>query len=604
MGTPFVAAAALIATLFITTLPASATAVPMVQHPQATQSVTFSVHLPLRDEAQLESLIGEQGDPHSPLYRHFLSVAQFRAAFGPTAAMFARAAAALRARGLQVVRQTSLSLEVSGPAAAVERTFQTQLGIRRDARGVPHVGGMVPLTVPPELTALGAAVTGLEPRVHFHVDAHRAPQSRNGPYGEYWFDDLKEAYTYPSDRSLDGKGAKIGVLMASDVLDSDTQAIFDHERFHQISGKALKPLRRVVLFGGAPFDPLSNTSFEASVDVQTAIGSAPGAEISLYNIPDLGDDSTIGAYIDVVEENYVDVLSSSFESCELYYTAAYFGDETDILRAFHEIFEQGNAQGISFVASSGDSGGLACLSPSFFNGDPNAQYVPSVNFPASDPAVTAVGGTNLQTTTATPGRPLRSQYVAENAFGDPLAPAIGDSSIPTAVPGGYWGSGSGASAIWRKPWYQFLVDTHSNRRTVPDISMQMGGCPFGALSCNVGDSSSIVAFGGSFAGAIGTSLSAPEFAGLLALEIGATRTRMGNANAYIYELAAANDALPRNFPFRFFHQGIPGNNGVVTVPAGTRGYNPIIGVGTPYARNFLGFPQLPLAGDPQTPSNP
>ncbi|MBD5603479.1 MAG: peptidase S53, partial [Candidatus Eremiobacteraeota bacterium] len=75
---------------------------------------------------------------------------------------------------------------------------------------------------------------------------------------------------------------------------------------------------------------------------------------------------------------------------------------------------------------------------------------------------------------------------------------------------------------------------------------------------------------------------------------------LGNANTTLYELGTANDALP----YHFYHQRIPGYNGVVTVKAGTKGYNQITGLGTPYAANFIGAPNLPLAGDPQTPSNP
>jgi hypothetical protein len=42
----------------------------------------------------------------------------------------------------------------------------------------------------------------------------------------------------------------------------------------------------------------------------------------------------------------------------------------------------------------------------------------------------------------------------------------------------------------------------------------------------------------------------------------------------------------------------------VTATAGKPGYDPIVGVGTPYAQNFLGVPTIPLAGNPQTVSNP
>jgi kumamolisin len=137
--------------------------------------------------------------------------------------------------------------------------------------------------------------------------------------------------------------------------------------------------------------------------------------------------------------------------------------------------------------------------------------------------------------------------------------------------------------------------------------MQMGGCPRGitiAAVCPPTNSGSYYFIGGEIFGLIGTSLSAPEFAGLLAVKAGAVGQRLGNVNGYIYEVAAADAALPSGFPSHYYHQGIPGFNGIVTTAAGHRGYSPIVGVGTPYAQNFLGQPSLPLAGDPQTISNP
>lgn len=106
--------------------------------------------------------------------------------------------------------------------------------------------------------------------------------------------------------------------------------------------------------------------------------------------------------------------------------------------------------------------------------------------------------------------------------------------------------------------------------------------------------------GGSLVGAVGTSLSAPEFAGLVALKIEAQHSRLGNINPLLYELSAANHA----FPYSFFHSNIPGSNGIVRVGWEDRDYNPILGVGTPHAAAFLGYPSAPLAGDPQTTTNP
>jgi len=96
---------------------------------------------------------------------------------------------------------------------------------------------------------------------------------------------------------------------------------------------------------------------------------APGATILDYNIPDLSDNSTYDGYLAIIEDNEADVVSSSFGGAEGFYTAAY-NDGTDftyILTMFDDLFKQGNAQGITFLASSGDSGGLGLPSVGYFD---------------------------------------------------------------------------------------------------------------------------------------------------------------------------------------------------------------------------------------------
>jgi len=60
-----------------------------------------------------------------------------------------------------------------------------------------------------------------------------------------------------------------------------------------------------------------------------------------------------------------------------------------LLKTFHALFEQGNAQGITFVASSGDNGALECESAAFVNNPTNGtNFVLGVSSPANDPNVT------------------------------------------------------------------------------------------------------------------------------------------------------------------------------------------------------------------------
>jgi subtilase family serine protease len=592
-------------------LPAGAAADAFLGKAPPNQSVKFLVKLPLRNATELDQLISEQGDIHSPLYHHFLTPKQFASEFGPTAASRARVEAAMKAAGFAIDRAGSQAYQVHAPSATVERAFAVRMSLLRSSNGYVSAVTKQALTLPPGLGREGASVVGIgyvRPKQLFMRLSRIRPSNRYSAVGPYWFTDLKQAYSYPSWSEVRGRNANIGIEMSSDVLDSDTKGYFDSEDYTAISHAPVPTVVRHYVFGGAPFDPNSDASFEASLDVQQSLGSAPGAIAHLYDIPDLSDNSIIAGYFQIVEDDIVDVTSSSFGGCELAYTPAYNGgvDYRYILTIYHDIFAQGNVEGQTFLASSGDSSGLACPTPSYYVNGENGQFVPSIDDPADDPNVTAVGGTNLITTTPPNPQPnppvLTSKYVRESEFGDPEIPydvyGYGNGSVVT---GGYWGSGSGRSQIFSMPSYQKRYGLSGSGRSIPDVSMQMGGCPAGiAASCGADDSASILAFDGYLYGVIGTSASSPEFAGVLALLVAHGGSRLGNVNTTLYELGAANDALP----YHFFHDGIPGYNGVVTEKAGKKGYSQITGLGTPYVDNLVGATNLPVAGNPQTPSNP
>ena len=558
-----------------------------VNRAQMTRNVEFDVFIPIENPNELDKLIEEQHTKGSPNYRKWLTPQQFQTQFGPNPAALARISSALSAQGLSIQSVHSHGLHVKGNVDSVQRAFGVTLWNAMNGRGQHKLVSGETLKMPAELRQAGAIVPAFSPipphRMHFHQVA-AAADNRYGTVGPYWFTDIKQAYNFPSYQALTGAGTTIAIVGSSDILDSDLSLYFGHE------GLTPPSLVRVPVIGGAgAIDTSSEALLEASLDVQQSGGMAPGATIALYQIPDLNDDSILAAYQTIVDDNKADIVSSSFGGPELTYTAAYNSgvDYTYLLRIYHEIFRQGNAQGITWVASSGDSGGYDVTSVD------QTTYVAGVDSPASDPNVTGVGGTNL-TTTYTQGS-LDSNYVRENANFDTFDPAKG------ALPNQIWGSGGGKSIIFAKPQYQFLVNTGSDTRSVPDISLQMGGCPVGAFTPCPDDRSSVVTtVDGKNYLIIGTSVSAPEFAGLLALEEQHLGSRLGNVNNEIYKLSAAQGYGLYNS----FHQGIPSDNGVYQSPAGQQGYNMIVGNGTPIGINFLLDPFAPVAGTPKTPSNP
>jgi subtilase family serine protease len=561
---------------------------------QRSAGIGAFVSLPLRNRSDLENLVRLQATKGSPLYHHFLTPAQFRAAYGPLPATLAAAEATLQAQGF-VTQRTSSGVYITAQPAIFEHAFGTKLNA---VAGRPsHLVAGAPLVLPQSLATAGATVLGFGTSRGYRAQSVRAsrspvPDNRYSNLGPYWFTDMKQAYEYPAFTEAGGRGQTIGIVGYQDFLDSDIKAYFNHE---QIAPPSVT--RRFVAGGPAAADPLnSGLTQELQLDIVMAGGSAPHASLVTYLGPtpagaDVPDEIFITPFIAAVEDNLVNILTTSFGGCEAENTPFF-------LQVYHNIFLQGNAQGMTFIFSSGDNGSLGCGTTTATLG---------VEYPASDPNVTAVGGSVQLLTSSTPSsttHPRQSKYAGETSVSQ-----LFNTAFSGEPPGSVWGSGGGISQAFAKPSYQTLVNTSSNFRTVPDLALQMGG-----FTCNdpsypivvptpgcLDGSSTLVPLdvgvnsAGGYYGFVGTSSSAPQFAGLLALQeqlFGSGRE--GNANYLIYLLAAAPG-------LNVYHDNIPGNNGTYhTHP----GYNYVLGNGTVRGAAFVLEGNGPVAGDPWTPSNP
>ena len=568
----------------------------------AGQAVSFSVYLPLQHREELEKALADLQNPASGSYHKWMSPAQFEARFGPGASSMKAVGQELAAYGLTARQTSAHRLEVTGEARSVERAFGTELQVGHFASGRQAVAATTALTKPRALLEANAVVAGLSGRIRMQVHSRlvpmSAPDNRTSAKGPYWFDDLKQAYGYPSVLAYDGTGTTIGILMSGDYQASDMALYFGHEKL------AVPKISEVKVQGGAVYDPINGGSAETHLDIQQSGGMAPKASIVLYNLPDLSDDSFIAGLEQIIEDNKTDVVNMSFGAPELEYAPEYNDgmDMTELLLVEDDLMAQGNAQGITFVAASGDSGApsippIGCLAPGATSAC--GAMLPSVSAPASSPHVTGVGGTNLTTTYTGSATNLNSAYVSEEAYADALP---SDIYFGTPATGVFFGSGGGDSTVFSKPVFQLLVRTGNARfRTVPDVALHMGGCPAAPVkyNCNAADSFDLEVFSGKLYGVIGTSASAPDFAGLTALAVQRFGTRLGNENFYLYALAAVQAA---GLPVGVFRQGIPGFNGLYS--SGNRGYNRVLGNGTLRGTEFLLAPMAPTAGIPQTVSNP
>lgn len=615
----------------------------------------FSVYLPLTNQAALERLVSDQTNSSSPNYHKWLTPAEFKSRFGPKASDVAKISARLEAAGFTVDAVHTQSIEVTGPVWAAENLFSTRLNRMRTRHGnIKFSANNHHLTMPNEFSAADAVVPTFFPEFEAHIHSAKLAAGSsilgqiaptNNASGAsldqrlstgllyYLPDDLNEAYSLPSfqtevgslfgpKKQLAGVGAHIGIVISSVIDPADINRSFngsfklgpyiDIQDYSAVSNLPLPSVTiRAVDGGSGPFNPNSGAAAEASLDTQMSLGTAPGAQETLYNMPDQTFASIIDAYAAVDDDNTVDVVSSSFGACERYFTAAYNGgqDFTSIPKTMHQLFLQGNAQGITFVASSGDSGAVPCLSAAFENNPTNGtSFIEGVENPASDPNVTSVGGTNL-VTVATPTE-NDATYSQENAQFDPLLPAEFELSSGqiVSVNNNTWGSGGGYSILFGKPLYQLFTNTTRPGRAVPDVSLMMGGCPAGsdtsAGACSEPHSADLVWVGGGLFALVGTSASSPEMAGVLALDI-ELNGRLGNVNPLIYNMSfmqtLTGPLTPDNL--EVFHRNIRGDNNGFKVKPGDA-YSPVLGNSTLNVKNFLGLQKAAPAGVPGTATNP
>jgi subtilase family serine protease len=559
--------------------PASAEVPKLLSAATSSEIVRFQFYFPPRDMAGLKSLVAAQNQKGSPQYHKWLTPAQFQDRFGPTADTINKVTSELTLHGLSVVEHQGLMLSVAGSASAVQDAFGVRLSHAQFADGFQSLVADRALTMTPALAASGALTPNFSTAAQMHKDSvivgPAAPRNFKSATGPYLAADLRQAYDFPSAKSLTAKGVNIAILMDGDYNLTDIQDYFKDDG---LPTSLWPTLTSIPINGGLAFS--TSTSGETHLDIQQSGSVSMAANIGLYNLSDLSPATIIFGLNHIVSDNVADVVNMSFG-----------GPEADLLPANNKgisqfylldmedwVFYQGTSQGITFVASSGDHGAIPLVGAS-------QKPTLSVDDPASDPNVLSVGGTNL-VTSYTAGS-TQSTYVSENANYD---------SEPN---GEVWASGGGISIYWPQPSYQTLVPTPSTKfRTVPDVAQHMGGCPSGATKCPTPYSADYEVIGGASVTVIGTSASAPDITGLLALKVKLTKGRLGLENVDVYT-QAKNQIAGTGTPFH--HTGIPGNNGhyATKVP-----YDLVIGNGTVDGRQLLGATNLPAAGDPNTTTNP
>jgi len=316
-------------------------------------------------------------------------------------------------------------------------------------------------------------------------------------------------------------------------------------------------------------------SGEISLDVEWSHAVAPMANIILMTTPTAetlgvqGFPDFMKAEQYAVEHHLGAVISQSFASAEEAFNS------TQSLENLRYAFEEAQANGVTVLGSSGDSGTANVMKEPVKN--PATIPYPTVQWPASDPLVTGVGGTYL-CTNATTGLGV-----------DSVSPPGACQANPGQREVGWIDSGGGFSHVFARPAFQNTLPAGSTpigaMRGVPDVaynaSARTGVLVYLSYS---GATPGWYIFGGTSAGS-------PQWAGLVAIASQMNGGPLGYINPALYKIGAD----PARYARDFYDVTVGNNQTDPSIPGynASVGWDPVTGLGTPNAANLL--PDLILA---------
>ena len=367
---------------------------------------------------------------------------------------------------------------------------------------------------------------------------------------------------------------------------------------------------------------------ETTLDLEWAHAIAPDAELVnvVTNVSETEGMAGLPELFHGIEMAAVrypqGIVSMSFGTGEPTFT----GQEVDdsLRGAFHQIFEKATQGGMTLLAATGDNGtaGANLEVTSMMD-------IQVVGYPASDPLITAVGGTALEYGWKWDPQGAISDYMDCKSRQN-LQRATNPTATPTACPKDILNSaliaGSRVESVWKEDWalaaggggvstvfeapdYQAVLAANLKRlladhRGIPDLSM------------NAAINGGVVTYGSYQAQAWGstggTSAATPEVAALVALagqrasDILGRPVAIGSLNRLLYALGTEDfhDIVPTSFGAQ--NQVVVDNNGLyfsdlalqifgagtetpVEVPGykATPGYDLATGFGTPVADRLV-----------------
>ncbi len=362
-------------------------------------------------------------------------------------------------------------------------------------------------------------------------------------------------------------------------------------------------------------------SGEATLDTQWAYAIAPEAHIILMAVPPAETEGVQGfpTLFRAISQEIAATPPGTMFSMSFAVTEQTFGGAAAAQVArFDRVFQQGLARHDNFFAAAGDTG---TSNASKLHEESVAYPYPTVQWPASSPYVTAVGGTQLQykwtwdptsnTALTASGSTFRFNPAYWKFTSGKSTQAVWNESWAPIAGGG------GASTIYPRPaWQRGLGTGYGNHRLLPDTSWNAavnGGVlvyisAYPTYNCPPGQSACWSVYGG-------TSAATPQTAALVALanaaRAAAGQGPIGFLDPILYSglggrSSAYTDIVPQNYgsaPQTFAGSEV-GVTGPVQKSVGdlvdnqlwqvatpgyptTKGWDATTGWGAPYAPGFV-----------------
>ena len=444
-----------------------------------TQHLSIAVTLKLRNTAALSHFVAEASTPGTAAYGHYLTAAQFNAAYAPTQAQVNTVAAYLRSKGLSVTRVSGNreSVDVTGTTATVKAAFGTTESTyqdpyaHRDFYANDHA-----VVLPTSIAGLVSAVAGLDDHTVRTPDlVRKANVTPHSTPSGVTPSQIDTAYRI-NKTGENGSGETVALWEFDGYNASDLST---YNSTYGLSG----PAATTVSVDSANYNSNPGQGEgEVELDSEVVRAVAPQATQLVYEAPN-SDQGEIDIANAIVSADKVSAISISWGSCEQDTTPS-------VMTAVNSSFEQAVAEGISIYSAAGDDGSRDCT------GSTSGSGVLAVDFPGTSVYDTSVGGTTL--TMGSGGA-----YSSESAWDT---------------------SGGGVSTLYSRPSWQPGTGT---MRTVPDVASNADP-----------NSGYAIYTGGSWQQIGGTSAAAPLWAGFTTLynekAAASSKANLGFANPAIY----------------------------------------------------------------------